>query len=57
MTAMIVDFIEQEAYTYANTELCYPTNDVKKIPSSKLFDLVAGTSTGSLIASALAMPG
>jgi patatin-like phospholipase/acyl hydrolase len=55
-TATVVEFMENYAYEYATEQLCYPKNEVKKLSMYKLFDMFAGTSTGSLLVSALVLP-
>lgn len=45
------------AYEYATKNLCYPKNESNpRVPMYKLFDLVAGTSTGSLLATTVVLP-
>jgi uncharacterized protein len=56
ITATVVDYLESYAYTYARETYCIPERNKTKLPMSDLFDLLAGTSTGSLIASSLVMP-
>lgn len=48
--------MESEAYAYAKNKYCIPDRDNKRISMSEVFDLVAGTSTGSLLATALVIP-
>jgi hypothetical protein len=62
ITAYVVDYMESYAFEYANKEYCYqeleyaPGVDRKQLPMFMLFDLVAGTSTGSLLATAIVLP-
>lgn len=56
ITAKVVDYMEKEAYDYAEDNYCLPERDNKRISMAELFDLVAGTSTGSLLATALVIP-
>ena len=49
--------MESHAYEYATDKLCYPKNEMnERISLSKVFDMVAGTSTGSLLATAIVIP-
>jgi hypothetical protein len=54
--------MESYAFEYANKTYCYqekeyaPNVDRKQLPMWMLFDLVAGTSTGSLLATAIVLP-
>ena len=48
--------MEDYSYTYAKETYCIPDRWNKKIPMSDLFDMLAGTSTGSIMASSLSMP-
>jgi len=49
--------MESEAYNYAiQTFSDFPERSNKKISMAEIFDLVAGTSTGSLLATALVIP-
>jgi patatin-like phospholipase/acyl hydrolase len=49
--------MEQYAYEYATENLCYPKNPLnERISLSKLFDMVAGTSTGSLLTTSIVIP-
>ena len=48
--------MEQYAYEYAVDKLCYAPTKIKKISMSTLFDMVAGTSTGALLATTLVLP-
>ncbi|CDW84799.1 patatin [Stylonychia lemnae] len=56
ITAKVVDYMETYAYEYAVVEYCIEERSSKKISMAELFDLVAGTSTGSLLATALVIP-
>lgn len=48
--------METYAYEYANKTYCIPQRKNEKVSMAELFDLVAGTSTGSLLATALVIP-
>eukprot|EP00347_Sterkiella_histriomuscorum_P004105 403361733 len=56
ITAKVVDYMEREAYDYAEKQYCIPKRDNKRVSMAEIFDLVAGTSTGSLLATALVIP-
>jgi patatin-like phospholipase/acyl hydrolase len=48
--------MEKESYYYARCNYNITARPIKKLSMSELFDLVAGTSTGSLLATALVIP-
>ena len=49
--------MEKEAYSYAREQFAgFPERSTEKISMAEIFDLVAGTSTGSLLATALVIP-
>lgn len=48
--------MEDFAYIYARQKYCIPERSNSKISMVEIFDLIAGTSTGSIITSALSMP-
>jgi len=56
ITAKVVDFMETYAYEYGQRAYCIPDRTTKKISMAEVFDLVAGTSTGSLLATAIVIP-
>lgn len=56
ITATVVDYMEKYAYNYTIENYCDAENTDQKISMSRLFDLVAGTSTGSLLATAIVLP-
>jgi patatin-like phospholipase/acyl hydrolase len=56
ITAKVVDFMETYSYEYAQRAYCIPNRTTEKISMAEVFDLVAGTSTGSLLATALVIP-
>lgn len=56
ITATVVDYMEKYAYNYTRDEYCIPERDTKRISMAELFDMVAGTSTGSLLATSIVLP-
>ena len=58
LTAKFVDFMEERSYVIAMTEGCIKKADEResqRIYISELFDMVAGSETGAIIASTLAI--
>lgn len=57
ITAQVAKYMEQYAYNYSTQNLCYPVDPQnERISLSKIFDMVAGTSTGSLLATSVVIP-
>lgn len=49
--------MEEFAYDHSTEKLCYPKDPQnKRVSLSKVFDMVAGTSTGSLLATCVVIP-
>ena len=51
--AILIDYIEEKTYEIAYSKGYIKANEFKKVPSYQLFDLIAGTSTGGILVSAL----
>jgi hypothetical protein len=56
MTASFVDYMEQNAYDSAIRDYCIPKRDSGRVAMTELFDALAGSETGAIIASALVIP-
>jgi patatin-like phospholipase/acyl hydrolase len=48
--------MEKIAYNYSVSQYCMPERTTPKVSMAELFDMVAGTSTGSLLAVTLVIP-
>ena len=55
MTARFVDYMEQYAYIAAIRDRCIPPRDSGRVAMPELFDMIAGSETGAIIASSLAV--
>jgi len=56
MTAEFVSYMEQYAYTVAKRELCINDRASMRIAMPEMFDLIAGSETGAIIATTLVLP-
>jgi hypothetical protein len=56
ITAQVVEYLENQTYIYAQEKYCIGKRDIEKISMSELFQMVSGTSTGSLLTTALILP-
>lgn len=56
ITAQVVEYMEDYAYEYTNLTYGLAERPRKKISMSELFDMVSGTSTGSLLTTAIVLP-
>ena len=56
MTASFVSFMEQYAYSVAERDYCIPARESKRIAMHELFDMVAGSETGAIIATTISLP-
>ena len=61
LTAEMVSYMEKRAYRIAEVyatqkTFCYPKNSQHRVPMHHLFDMVAGSETGAIIAAVLAQP-
>lgn len=48
--------MEDYTYKYAREKYCIDERTIPKISMAELFDMVSGTSTGSLLTTAIVMP-
>lgn len=48
--------MEAESYRYAREMYCIPERANQQLSMAELFDMVSGTSTGSLLATSLVLP-
>ena len=56
MTASFVSFMEKYSYEVAKNNYCLAHRDSERVSMAELFDLVAGTETGAIIATSLVLP-
>ena len=56
MTARFVEFMEQAAYFSARSNECIEERDSGKVAMPELFDFIAGSGTGAIIAGSLVVP-
>lgn len=56
ITAQVVEYLENQTYIYASEKYCIPARDNEKISMAELFQMVSGTSTGSLLTTAIVLP-
>jgi hypothetical protein len=54
--AVVISYIEDESYRYARSKGYVEPNSREKLAVKDLFDMVAGTSTGGLLTTALVTP-
>ena len=53
MTASFVDYMEQNAYDQAVRSYCLPARASGRVSMTEIFDSIAGSETGAIIASSL----
>jgi len=56
MTANFVNYMETRAYLTAQRDKCLPDRKSEKVAMPELFDMIAGSETGAIIASSLVIP-
>ena len=56
MTAEFVSYMEKKAYFLARREFCIDERPSEKIQMPELFDMIAGSESGAIIASTLVVP-
>tara|TARA_B110000285_G_scaffold76179_1_gene87762 strand:- start:1336 stop:1635 length:300 start_codon:yes stop_codon:yes gene_type:complete len=50
VSSLVAEYAESRAYFLARSQYCYPKSSEEKLPLPYLFDTVAGSETGALIA-------
>jgi len=53
---MVIKYIEEESYSYALNMSYIEPNQRGRLAMKNLFDMIAGTSTGGLLTTALVTP-
>ena len=63
MSAKFVDYMERKAFSIATMNKCYASDQKaissrqsKKVSMTELFDMVAGSETGAILATTLVLP-
>ena len=56
MTASFVDYMERYAYEAAVRDYCLPPRESERLAMPELFDMIAGSETGAIIATSLVIP-
>ena len=56
MTATFTGFLEKKAYFIARRDRCIKERPEERISMTEIFDMIAGSETGAIIASALVVP-
>ena len=56
MTAEFVSFMEKKAYLIARSLKCLTERESERVAMHELFDMIAGSETGAIIASSLVVP-
>ena len=54
MTARFISYLEQKSYYIARDYDCIPPNDDERLAMTEIFDIIAGTDTGAIIAGSIA---
>jgi len=56
ITANVVEYMERYSYNYTREKYCIPERPIERMSMAELFDMVSGTSTGSLLATSIVLP-
>ena len=56
LTSEFISYMEKKAYFIAQRDYCIPERADKRIAMHELFDMIAGSETGAIIAATLVMP-
>lgn len=56
MTANFTSYLEQKSYFLARRDKCIPKRDEERLSMTELFDIIAGSETGAIIAATLVIP-
>lgn len=54
MTARFISYLEQKSYYIARDYQCIDENPEQRLAMTEIFDLIAGTDTGAIIAGQIA---
>ena len=57
LTSEFVSFMEKKSYLIARRLYCIEARESKRVAMYELFDMLAGSETGAIIASTLVVPG
>ena len=56
MTSTFIGYLEQNAYVVARRDFCIDERVSERIAMPELFDIIAGSETGAIIATSLVLP-
>jgi hypothetical protein len=56
LTATFIDYMEDKSYEIATRDSCIEPRSKQKVAMHEMFDMIAGSETGAVIASSLLVP-